>query len=70
METTKEQTASTKLTQKQQFKGGLLLTAAIALIYLGFALDGITEYGHHGLLILGGIMIGVGIGKLDSEIRK
>jgi hypothetical protein len=35
---------------------------AIALIMLGFALDGITEYGHHALLILGGMLIGTGIG--------
>jgi hypothetical protein len=36
---------------------------ACVLIAGGFVCDGLTEVGHHALLIAGGIALGVGIGK-------
>jgi len=35
---------------------------ALLLIAGGFVCDGLTEVGHHALLIAGGIALGVGIG--------
>ena len=36
---------------------------ALVLIAGGFVCDGLTEVGHHALLIAGGIALGVGIGR-------
>ena len=36
---------------------------ALVLIAGGFVCDGLTEVGHHALLIAGGIALGIGIGK-------
>ena len=36
---------------------------ALMLIAGGFVCDGLTEIGHHALLIAGGVALGVGIGK-------
>ena len=36
---------------------------ALVLIAGGFVCDGLTEVGHHALLIAGGIAPGIGIGK-------
>jgi hypothetical protein len=36
---------------------------ALVLIAGGFVCDGLTEVGHHVLLIAGGIALGTGIGK-------
>lgn len=36
---------------------------AFALIAGGFACDGLTEFGHHAFLIVGGIALGIGIGR-------
>jgi hypothetical protein len=36
---------------------------ALMLIAGGFVCDGLTEIGHHALLIAGGIALGIGIGK-------
>ena len=38
----------------------------LILIAGGFVCDGLTEVGHHALLIAGGITLGIGIGR---EIR-
>lgn len=36
---------------------------ALVLIGGGFLCDGLTEVGHHALLIAGGIALGIGIGS-------
>jgi hypothetical protein len=36
---------------------------ACALVVGGFACDGTTEVGHHLLLILGGVAVGLGYGS-------
>jgi len=36
---------------------------ALMLIAGGFVCDGLTEIGHHAFLILGGIALGIGIGR-------
>ena len=36
---------------------------AFVLIAGGFVCDGLTEVGHHALLIAGGIALGIGIGR-------
>jgi hypothetical protein len=36
---------------------------ALMLIAGGFICDGLTEAGHHALLIAGGIALGIGIGR-------
>ena len=36
---------------------------ALLLIVGGFVCDGLTEVGHHALLIAGGIALGIGIGR-------
>ena len=36
---------------------------ALLLIAGGFVCDGLTEVGHHALLIAGGLALGIGIGK-------
>ena len=36
---------------------------ALILITGGFVCDGLTEIGHHAFLILGGIALGIGIGR-------
>jgi len=35
----------------------------LLLIAGGFACDGLTEVGHHALLIAGGVALGIGIGR-------
>ena len=47
-------------------KAAGLVGASVALIFTGFLLDGITEYGHHACFIIGGMLIGLGIGKLKQ----
>jgi hypothetical protein len=48
---------------------------ALVLIAGGFVCDGLTEVGHHAFLVVGGIALGIGIGREsrvcahDSEIR-
>jgi len=36
---------------------------ALVLVAGGFICDGLTEVGHHALLIAGGIALGIGIGR-------
>ena len=36
---------------------------ALLLIAGGFACDGLTEIGHHAFLIVGGMTLGIGIGR-------
>jgi hypothetical protein len=36
---------------------------ALMLIAGGFVCDGLTEVGHHALLIAGGMALGIGIGR-------
>lgn len=53
----------TQQSNKQQIKGAIQLSVAILLIFIGFATDGITEYGHHACLIISGILLGIWIKK-------
>jgi len=46
----------------------LLLLASLILIFLGFELDGITEYGHHAAFIIAGGCIGYGIRSLKPAL--
>jgi hypothetical protein len=39
------------------------IAAGATLIALGFAVDGLTEVGHHAFLILGGIAVGFGAAR-------
>lgn len=39
----------------------------VALLGIGFAMDGVTEAGHHGLLIVGAMMIGFGARGEDEN---
>jgi membrane protein YdbS with pleckstrin-like domain len=60
----KKMTTNSEL--KTSITGAFLLLLAVILIFIGFALDGITEYGHHAMLIISGMCIGIGIGKLKD----
>lgn len=64
--TTNKPTTTQQATQQQQAERAFLLILALILIFVGFSLDGITDYGHHACFIVAGGCIGFFLGKLNK----
>lgn len=60
-------TTNQTVNQKQQIKAAIQLSIGILLIFLGFATDGITEWGHHACFIAAGLVMGIWIGRTTNH---